>query len=180
MPKETSYYRVIGKGTGSETFASAPIVISVLAGCGEGTRMEEIFKMDFGTLSGEKARKDVENATMATNYVFRDWPKKIDDKYYAIVATPYYTGCGDAGGSYKDPNGDVSDACLSERPWYRKYLYDGSTPMRDRDYMNGEDPAVYGGMLMINFDNYDANNPNVFVRTLSPEDKGKLVKNARL
>ena len=74
LPKETSYYRVIGKGTGSETFASAPIVISVLAGCGEGTRMEEIFKMDFGTLSGEKARKDVENATMATNYVFRDWP----------------------------------------------------------------------------------------------------------
>lgn len=180
LPKETSYYRVIGKGTGSETFASAPIVISVLAGCGEGTRMEEIFKMDFGTLSGEKARKDVEKATMATNYKFRDWPKKIDDKYYAIVATPYYTGCGDAGGSYKDPNGDVSDACLSERAWYRKYLYDGSTPMRDRDYMNGKNPAVYGGMLMINFDNYDANNPNVFVRTLSPEDKGKLVKNARL
>lgn len=188
LPKETSYYRVIGKGTGTETFTSAPIVISVLAGCGEGTRMEEIFTMDFGSLPSEKERKDIEDqyAFMQDAYHYRKKGEKIIDGQYAIVATPYYTGCGDpTNGSHGRNDEDIADdkvleACLKERAWYRQYLSDGSTPMRDRDYMNGKKPGTFGGMLMINFDDYDANNPNVFVRTLGPEDKGKLVKNARL
>lgn len=186
LPKETSNYRVIG--TGANNVTSKTIVISVLAGCGEGTRMEEIFKMDFGTLPSEKERKDIEDqyAFMQDAYHYRKKGEKIIDGQYAIVATPYYTGCGDpTHGSHGSNDEDIADdevlkACLAERAWYRQYLSDGSTLMRDRDYMNGKKPGTFGGMLMINFDDYDANNPNVFVRTLSPEDKGKLVKNARL
>lgn len=180
LPKQTMYYRVVGKGT--LTIKSLPIIINVLKGCGENTEMKEVFSMDFGTFSNVKDRRDIDNATMAAGYTFRANPKKITDGHYAVVATPYYTGCGQSegtqGAQYTDKEGDVSEACLKEKAWYRQYLSDNTTFMYDRDYINngGLKPGEYGGMLMINFLN-SIQEP-VFVREIKEEEKEHFVNGA--
>jgi hypothetical protein len=182
LPNTTSFYRVIGIGTKKGTSPAA--CISVVEGCGEGTEMTDIFTMDFGTLDTETARKDLkeanmDNAKMDDEYDYREEGKKIIDGQYAIVATPYYTGCGDpTHGSHGDKEGPITDACLQERAWYRKYLKDGKTLMRDRDYINGKKPGQYGAMLMINFD--DFKDTPIFTRELTDAEKGLFVDKARL
>lgn len=172
LPSTTSFYRVKAM-SGSNAVYSYTIAINVIESCGVDTEPISIFKMDFGTLSSEKERKNLgSDVKMATGYSYKGDSIKINDGNYAIVATPYYAGCGN------DPSGNVSDACLSERVWYRQYLTDGQTKMRDRDYIKNPSSSTIGGMLMINFAN--SNREPVFVRELTSEETQKFSTGAQL
>lgn len=172
LPSTTSFYRVKAM-SGSNAVYSYTIAINVIESCGVDTEPISIFKMDFGTLSSEKERKNLgSDVKMATGYSYKGETIKINDGNYAIVATPYYAGCGN------DPSGNVSDECLSERVWYRQYLTDGQTKMRDRDYIKNPSSSTIGGMLMINFAN--SNREPVFVRELTSEETQKFSTGAQL
>lgn len=159
LPSKTTYYRV---RCGSYT--SEEIRIAVIMQC-KAESSKNLIKYDFGTLSelkGANSRRS--ESGMASDYIYQAYPYKINDGYYAVVATPRYCGCG----SGSDMQQSVEE-CEGNNMWFRD-LGDHSNPTHS--------DAPYGGMLFINF---DQNKSKIaYEHDLTAEEKGLFVKGSTL
>lgn len=159
LPSKTTYYRV---RCGSYT--SEEIRIAVIMQC-RAESSKNLIKYDFGTLTelrGTNSRR--QESGMAADYTYQAYPYKINDGFYAVVATPYYCGCG----SGSDMQQSVEE-CEGNNMWFRD-LGDHSNPTHSA--------APYGGMLFINF---DQNKSKIaYEHDLTAEEKGLFVKGSTL
>lgn len=159
LPSKTTYYRV---RCGSYT--SEEIRIAVIMQC-RAESSKNLIKYDFGTLTelkGTNSRR--QESGMAADYTYQAYPYKINDGFYAVVATPRYCGCG----SGSDMQQSVEE-CEGNNMWFRD-LGDHSNPTHSA--------APYGGMLFINF---DQNKSKIaYEHDLTAEEKGLFVKGSTL
>ncbi|MCQ2335788.1 MAG: gliding motility-associated C-terminal domain-containing protein [Paludibacteraceae bacterium] len=171
IPSKTTYYRV---SYGGKT--SPEVKIQVIISCADGGSSAHLFGNDFGTLpslKGTDSRRGGED--MSSDYSYQPYPKKINDGYYAVVATPYYCGCGEGG----DMSQSVED-CEGNNMWFRQYLAPTSDKKEFRDHTVGDAGTAgnYGGMLFINFK--DGKSNVAYQHELTPEDKSLFKKGSTL
>ncbi|MCQ2351642.1 MAG: hypothetical protein MJ003_06695 [Paludibacteraceae bacterium] len=171
IPSKTTYYRV---SYGGKT--SSEVKIQVIISCADGGSSAHLFGNDFGTLpslKGTDSRRGGED--MSSDYTYQPYPKKINDGYYAVVATPYYCGCGE--GSAMDES--VED-CEGNNMWFRQYFAPTSDKKEFRDHTVGDAGTAgnYGAMLFINFK--DGKSNIAYQHELTPEDKSLFKKGSTL
>ena len=162
---ERNYYKVVRKVVDSSDNIEAITVIYTVQSCGAESKGSNIFRQDFGELTavrGDGSRKSFAN--IVSGYTYQPAPYKINDGYYAVVADPYYCGCGD-GGSMSE---EVTDDCLSKGVWFRQ--------LRDHTLMNTGATGPYGGMLMINFNGTGI----AYQRELTATEQASISKNSIL
>ncbi|MCQ2336942.1 MAG: hypothetical protein MJ010_07170, partial [Paludibacteraceae bacterium] len=130
LPTENTVYRCVDSKGASDNVS---IVLEIVLECDPASK-KNLFKDDFGTLSGDQERKTNKYipGTGAGGYEYADKCKPLKEGgQYAVVANPKWGGCGDQG------RGDNSCDCGGNF-WYRDDNFKDHTG-------NGE----YGGMLMI-------------------------------
>ena len=162
---ERNYYKVARKVVGTTDDVEAIVVIYTVQSCGAESKGLNIFRQDFGELTAVRdngSRKNFSN--IVSGYTYQPAPYKINDGYYAVVADPYYCGCGE--GSNMDEK--VTDDCLKSGVWFRE--------LRDHTLMNNGATGPYGGMLMINF----KGNGIAYQRELTATEQASITKNSIL
>lgn len=160
-----NYFKVARKVVDSEDFVESIVVIYTVQSCGAESKGTNIFRQDFGELTAVKgtgSRSSFSNIVSGYNY--QPAPYKINESYYAVVADPYYCGCGEG----SDMSELVTDECLGRNAWFRE--------LRDHTLNNTSNKAPYGGMLMINFKEKGI----AYQRELTPEEHLKITKNSIL
>lgn len=161
LPVKSTYYRVkYGTATSPE------VRLAVLINCDDGGSAKNILKYDFGTLTELKgANSRTSSSDMAEDYTYQPWAKKINDGYYAVVATPYYCGCGEG-----SDMGQTVDQCEGNNMWFRD--------IKDHTLGDKGTAGNYGGMLMINFS--DAKSKTAYEHELTSSEKAAFVKGSTL
>lgn len=160
-----NYFKVERKKVDSNDMVSAITVIYTVQSCGENTKGSNIFREDFGELSALRGSGSRSRFSGIVNgYTYQEAPKKINDSYYAVVADPYYCGCGEG----KDMNESVTDECLGRNAWFRE--------LRDHTYNNKTTTGPYGGMLLLNFKEKGI----AYERVLTDTEKQNITKNSIL
>lgn len=141
IPAEDRWdFKVARKLVGNDLYKEAFCVIYTIQSCGVNTKGSNIFHEDFGTLATEDARgAKASYDGIVSGYTYQESPYKVNDGYYAVVANPYYSGCGDG----SDNNNEVDAACLARLQWFRD--------LPDHSLYNDTETGPYGGMLLINF-----------------------------
>ena len=141
IPAEDRWdFKVARKLVGNDLYKEAFCVIYTIQSCGVNTKGSNIFHEDFGTLATEDARGA--KATydgIVSGYTYQEAPYKVGDGFYAVVANPYYSGCG----NYDDNDNKVDAECLERVQWFRD--------LPDHTLYNDTETGPYGGMLLINF-----------------------------
>lgn len=141
IPAEDRWdFKVARKLVGNDLYKEAFCVIYTIQSCGVNTKGSNIFHEDFGTLATEDARGA--KATydgIVSGYTYQEAPYKVGDGFYAVVANPYYSGCG----NYGDNDNKVDAKCLERLQWFRN--------LPDHSLYNDTETGPYGGMLLINF-----------------------------
>ena len=141
IPAEDRWdFKVARKLVGNDLYKEAFCVIYTIQSCGVNTKGSNIFHEDFGTLATEDARGA--KATydgIVSGYTYQEAPYKVGDGFYAVVANPYYSGCGD----YDDNDNKVDAECIKRVQWFRD--------LPDHTLYNDTETGPYGGMLLINF-----------------------------
>ena len=141
IPAEDRWdFKVARKLVGNDLYKEAFCVIYTIQSCGVNTKGSNIFHEDFGTLATEDARGA--KATydgIVSGYTYQVAPYKVGDGFYAVVANPYYSGCG----NYDDNDNKVDAKCLERVQWFRD--------LPDHTLYNDTETGPYGGMLLINF-----------------------------
>ena len=162
---ERNYYKVVRKVVDSSDNIEAITVIYTVQSCGRESKGSNIFRQDFGELTAVRGTGSRTSfANIVSGYTYQPAPYKINDGYYAVVADPYYCGCGD-GGSMSE---EVTDDCLSIGVWFRQ--------LRDHTLMNTGATGPYGGMLMINFNGTGI----AYQRELTAPEQASISKNSIL
>lgn len=160
-----NYFKVERKKVDSNDMVSAITVIYTVQSCGEDTKGSKIFHEDFGELTalrGAGSRSSFPG--VVSGYTYQEAPKKINDSFYAVVADPYYCGCGEG----SDMNESVTDECLGRNAWFRQ--------LRDHTLMNTGNTGPYGGMLLLNFKEKGI----AYQRELTDAEKHDITKNSIL
>lgn len=141
IPAEDRWdFKVARKLVGNDLYKEAFCVIYTIQSCGVNTKGSNIFHEDFGTLATEDARGA--KATydgIVSGYTYQEAPYKVGDGFYAVVANPYYSGCGEG----SDNDNKVDATCLARLQWFRD--------LPDHSLYNDTETGPYGGMLLINF-----------------------------
>ena len=141
IPAEERWdFKVARKLVGNDLYKEAFCVIYTIQSCGVNTKGSNIFHEDFGTLATEDARGA--KATydgIVSGYTYQEAPYKVGDGFYAVVANPYYSGCGEG----SDNDNKVDATCLARLQWFRD--------LPDHSLYNDTETGPYGGMLLINF-----------------------------
>ena len=168
IPEGTrNYYKVERKLVDSSNNKSAIIVIYTIQSCGKDTKGSNVFRETFGDLTaleGQGSRKSFPGINKDL-YKYQEAPKKINDGFYAVVADPYYCGCGEG----YNMNEDVDTNCLNRNSWFRQ--------LRDNTLNNTSDTAPFGGMLLINFKEKGG---IAYERELTADEKQSITKNSIL
>ncbi len=162
---DRNYYKVTRKVVDSDDFISAICVIYTVQSCGKNTKGSNVFREGFGELTavrGAGSRASFDG--IVDGYTYQPASYKINDGYYAVVADPYYCGCGDG----KNMSESVTDECLANGVWFRQ--------LRDHTLMNNGTTAPFGGMLMINFKGTGI----AYQRDLTADEKASITKNSIL
>ena len=160
-----NYFKVERKKVDSNDMVSAITVIYTVQSCGEDTKGSQIFHEDFGELTavrGDGSRSSFPG--VVSGYTYQAAPKKINESFYAVVADPYYCGCGEG----SDMNESVTDECLGRNAWFRQ--------LRDHTLMNTGNTGPYGGMLLLNFKEKGI----AYQRELTAAEKHDITKNSIL
>ena len=160
-----NYFKVERKKVDSNDMVSAITVIYTVQSCGEDSKGSNIFREDFGELTavrGNGSRSSFPG--VVSGYTYQPAPKKINESFYAVVADPYYCGCGEG----SDMNESVTDECLGRNVWFRQ--------LRDHTLMNTGNTGPYGGMLLLNFKEKGI----AYERELTDEEKHDITKNSIL
>ena len=196
FPSETAYYRCLIELADDTRVTSGTFTVTVASSCGGNSTPVIIFKEDFGTVPEEyngyeedgkryKYRADPQGNS---GYTYAPYPQKINDGMYALVADPYYAGCGEGSGS-----GDVEDCITEPRTtdesgtWFRDYHYpySASNAIKFRDHTLNQQKDVpddeedeFGLCLLIN---YKAGNSNssveerlAYERDVTDEEKQNM------
>jgi len=161
LPSKSSYYRVSYSG-----YTSEAVKLSVFINCTDGGTAKNILKYTFGTLpelKGDNSRTS--SSDMAKGYKYQPYPYKINDGYYAVVATPYYCGCGD-GSSMKQK---VTE-CEGNNMWFRD--------IKDHTLGDKGTAGSFGAMLMINFTHEKSE--IAYEHILTADEKKLFVKGSTL
>ena len=162
---DRNYYKVTRKVVDSDDFISAICVIYTVQSCGKNTKGSNVFREGFGELTavrGAGSRASFDG--IVDGYTYQPASYKINDGYYAVVADPYYCGCGDG----KNMSESVTDECLVNGVWFRQ--------LRDHTLMNTGATGPYGGMLMINFNGTGI----AYQRELTVLEQASISKNSIL
>ena len=160
-----NYFKVERKKVDSDDMVSAITVIYTVQSCGEDSKGSNIFREDFGELTavrGNGSRSSFPG--VVSGYTYQAAPKKINESFYAVVADPYYCGCGEG----TDMNESVTDECLGRNAWFRQ--------LRDHTLMNTGNTGPYGGMLLLNFKEKGI----AYQRVLTDAEKHNITKNSIL
>lgn len=160
-----NYFKVERKKVDSNDMVSAITVIYTVQSCGEDSKGSNIFREDFGELTavrGNGSRSSFPG--VVSGYTYQPAPKKINESFYAVVADPYYCGCGEG----SDMNESVTDECLGRNAWFRQ--------LRDHTLMNTGNTGPYGGMLLLNFKEKGI----AYERELTDAEKHDITKNSIL
>lgn len=186
FPTTKTYYRVIAETTAgkitSQNIASINIAVS-----GGGTQLAKVFEETFGTVDNYKKRKPLDGMQ---GYTFRDFPKKITDGQYALVADPYWCGCGDGGGSNIEQSvekcttdaGRTADESLAADNWYRAYIYP-SEDKKFRDHTINEqsdDADEYGLCLLINYSDAAGAPTLAYQHQLTEDEKEDMIPGCKV
>lgn len=162
---ERNYYKVTRKLANSAEHVEAICVIYTVQSCGKDSKGTVIFSQDFGTLTAIRGTGSRSEFTgIVDGYEYQPAPYKINDGYYAVVANPYYCGCGKG----SNMSEEVTDACLQEGVWFRN--------LPDHTLFNDTQTGPYGGMLMINFNGTGI----AYQRVLTEIEKKDITKNSIL
>lgn len=160
-----NYYKVTRKLANSAEHVEAICVIYTVQSCGKDSKGSVIFSQDFGTLTAIRGTGSRSEFTgIVDGYEYQPAPYKINDGYYAVVANPYYCGCGNG----TNMSEEVTDACLQEGVWFRN--------LPDHTLFNDTQTGPYGGMLMINFNGTGI----AYQRVLTEIEKKDITKNSIL
>lgn len=141
IPAEDRWdFKVARKLVGNDLYKEAFCVIYTIQSCGADTKGSNIFHEDFGTLTNEDSRGEKDKYDgIVSGYTYQEAPYKVGDGFYAVVANPYYSGCG----NYDDNDNKVDAKCLERVQWFRD--------LPDHTLYNDTETGPYGGMLLINF-----------------------------
>ncbi|MBO7159825.1 MAG: gliding motility-associated C-terminal domain-containing protein, partial [Paludibacteraceae bacterium] len=160
-----NYYKVTRKLANSAEHVEAICVIYTVQSCGKDSKGTVIFSQDFGTLTAIRGTGSRSEFTgIVDGYEYQPAPYKINDGYYAVVANPYYCGCGNG----SNMSQEVTDGCLQEGVWFRN--------LPDHTLFNDTQTGPYGGMLMINFNGTGI----AYQRVLTEIEKKDITKNSIL
>ena len=192
FPSETAYYRCLIQLADDTGVTSGTFTVTVASSCGGNSTPVIIFKEDFGTVpehydgyNGDgkryKYRADPQGNS---GYTYAPYPQRINDGMYALVADPYYAGCGEGSGNVEE--------CITEPrttdesgTWFRDYHYpySASNAIKFRDHtVNQQDDEAddeedeFGLCLLIN---YKAGNSSVeerlaYERDVTDEEKQNM------
>ena len=192
FPSETAYYRCLIAFADGTIVTSGTFTVTVASSCGGNSTPVIIFKEDFGTVPADykgyyngynwdgkryKYRADPQGNS---GYTYAQYPQRINDGMYALVADPYYAGCGEGSGNV--------EACITEPrttdesgTWFRDYHYpySASNAVKFRDHtVNQQDDEAdeFGLCLLIN---YKAGNSSVeerlaYERDVTDEEKQNM------
>lgn len=191
-PGETTLYRVLITLDDGTILVSNTVTVTFASSCGGNSTPVIIFKEDFGTVPAEyngyngdgkryKYRADPQGNS---GYTYAPYPQRINDGMYALVADPYYAGCGEGSGNV--------EACITEPrttdesgTWFRDYHYpySASNAIKFRDHTVNQQKDVaedvadeFGLCLLIN---YKAGNSSVeerlaYERDVTDEEKQNM------
>lgn len=188
FPSETAYYRCLIALADGKSVTSGTFTVTVASSCGGNSTPVIIFKEDFGTVpehydgyNGDgkrfKYRADPQGNS---GYTYAPYPQRINDGMYALVADPYYAGCGEGSGNVEE--------CITEPrttdesgTWFRDYHYpysaSNAVKFRDHTVNQQRDRAdEFGLCLLIN---YKAGNGSVeerlaYERDVTDEEKQNM------
>ena len=168
--------------------------IAFASTCDGETSSVVVFEQNFGTGPSYRYRvpESEVSADIPDTYTYReDSNEKINDGQMAIVADPYWCGCGDG----KDMTESI-DECMPEdrnpdegkgsSNWYRAYVYPtAGFPEADRikfrDHTINEqsdNASKYGLCLLINY--ADNINNLAYQHILTPEEKAEMVPGSKV
>ena len=160
-----NYYKVTRKLANSAEHVEAICVIYTVQSCGKDSKGAVIFSQDFGMLTAIRGTGSRSEFTgIVDGYEYQPAPYKINDGYYAVVANPYYCGCGKGSNMWEE----VTDGCLQEGVWFRN--------LPDHTLFNDTQTGPYGGMLMINFNGTGI----AYQRELTTLEQKNITKNSIL
>lgn len=186
LPQEKTYYRVVVSSPSSGNITSQNTAMAEIAFSCSGESPVTVFKEDFGTTTtwnltdGYRSRTDIEGMQ---GYDYRRYPYKISDGQYALVADPYWCGCGSGDGAELEkpvtectPDERSSDETYAGTTWYRGFQYPASRGVKLRDHTLNEqndNAGKYGMCLMINY--REGGETLAFEHQLTEEEKTKMV-----
>lgn len=159
IPTCTTIYRcVVG------TTTSNNLKVTYINICADASKSSKnIFIEDFGTLPDLKSRATY--SYINSSYINANYPYKVNDGNYAVVATPYYCGCGTGDGN------SVED-CMGNNMWFRSDL-------RDHTMDNQTSTGPFGAMLLLNYSTNKADSV-ALVRELTTAETQNFVAGANL
>ena len=169
FPSETAYYRCLIAFADGTIVTSGTFTVTVASSCGGNSTP---VTADYNGYNGDgkrfKYRADPQGNS---GYTYAPYPQRINDGMYALVADPYYAGCGEGSGNV--------EACITEPrttdesgTWFRDYHYpySASNAVKFRDHtVNQQDDGAdeFGLCLLIN---YKAGNSSVEERLAYERD----------
>lgn len=187
-PGETTLYRVLITLDDGTILVSNTVTVTFASSCGGNSTPVIIFKEDFGTVPADyngyngdgkryKYRADPQGNS---GYTYAPYPQRINDGMYALVADPYYAGCGEGSGNVEE--------CITEPrttdesgTWFRDYYYpySASNAVKFRDHtlkQQIDEAKEFGLCLLIN---YKAGNSSVeerlaYERDVTDEEKQNM------
>ena len=179
FPAKTSRFRLTVTTDTDETFESDNTWLMGFAPvCTGETKTVTVFEQDFGTVSSYTGRKELEGMQ---GYTYRPYPRKINDGDYALVADPYWCGCGDGTNQPEESVENCTDKNRTTNEgdggnWYRGYVYPTQSGIKFRDHTKNEQSDLateYGLALMINYAENDET--LAYEHVLTDEEMVKMV-----
>ena len=179
FPARTSRFRLTVTTDTGETFESENTWLMGFAPvCTGETKTVTVFEQAFGTVSSYTGRKELEGMQ---GYTYRPYPRKINDGDYALVADPYWCGCGDGTNQPEESVENCTDKNRTTNEgdggnWYRGYVYPTQSGIKFRDHTINEQSDLateYGLALMINYAENDET--LAYEHVLTDEEMVKMV-----
>ena len=179
FPASTSRFRLTVTTDTGETFESDNTWLMGFAPvCTGETKTVSVFEQDFGTETSYTDRKELEGMQ---GYTYRPYPRKINDGNYALVADPYWCGCGDGTNQPEESVENCTDKSRTTNEgdggnWYRAYVYPTQSGIKFRDHTINEQSDLateYGLALMINYAENDET--LAYEHVLTDEEMVKMV-----
>ena len=187
---KTSRFRLTVTTDTDETFESDNTWLMGFAPiCTGDTKTVTVFEQDFGTVPADyngyngdgkrfKYRADPQGNS---GYTYAPYPRKINDGGYALVADPYWCGCGDGTNQPEESVENCTDKNRTTNEgdggnWYRGYVYPTQSGIKFRDHTKNEQSDLateYGLALMINYAEND--DTLAYEHVLTDEEMVKMV-----
>ena len=178
FPAKTSRFRLTVTTDTGEIESDNTWLMGFAPVCTGETKTVTVFEQDFGTVSSYTGRKELEGMQ---GYTYRPYPRKINDGDYALVADPYWCGCGDGTNQPEESVENCTDKNRTTNEgdggnWYRGYVYPTQSGIKFRDHTKNEQSDLateYGLALMINYAENDET--LAYEHVLTDEEMVKMV-----